>query len=168
MTVGGHRRPVDTAAYIEELQERPCFICGLVAGDPRVQGRVVFEDEDHIVFLPRRFVQRGYVIVAPRKHVENLVVDVSVDEHLCTQSLVHRVAGVLRTVVPTERVYVFSLGSQQGNAHVHWHIVALPPDVPLERQQFAAVIPELAGVLELDEDEIESIAAEVEGQLAVE
>jgi diadenosine tetraphosphate (Ap4A) HIT family hydrolase len=41
--------------------------------------------------------------------------------------------------VPTERLYVFSFGSNQGVAHVHWHLAPLPPGVPFEQQQFAAV-----------------------------
>lgn len=40
---------------------------------------------------------------------------------------VYRVARAVEQVVPSERTYVLSLGSQQGNAHVHWHIAPLPP-----------------------------------------
>ena len=40
------------------------------------------------------------------------------------------------------RTYLLSLGSQQGNAHVHWHIAGLPPGVPYERQQFHALMTE--------------------------
>ena len=38
--------------------------------------------------------------------------------------------------MPSERTYVLSLGSQQGNPHVHWHVVPLPPGTPYEEQQF--------------------------------
>jgi hypothetical protein len=34
-------------------------------------------------------------------------------------ALVYRVASAVETVVPTERTYLLSLGSQQGNAHLH-------------------------------------------------
>jgi ATP adenylyltransferase len=44
--------------------------------------------------------------------------------------------------VPTERLYVLSLGSKQGNAHVHWHLAPLPPGVPYEHQQYAALMHE--------------------------
>ncbi|MFI9722081.1 hypothetical protein ACIHFE_20860 [Streptomyces sp. NPDC052396] len=40
-----------------------------------------------------------------------------------------------------------SLGSQQGNAHLHWHIAGLPPGVPYERQQYHALMTENNGVL---------------------
>ena len=51
-------------------------------------------------------------------------------------------------------MYLLSLGSHQGNAHVHWHVAPLPPDTPYERQQFAALMAE-NGVLQVpDEDQI--------------
>ncbi|MGZ9935533.1 hypothetical protein ACXNSR_37285 [Streptomyces sp. NC-S4] len=33
-------------------------------------------------------------------------------------------------------------GSRRGNAHLHWHIAALPPGVPYERQQFHSLMTE--------------------------
>jgi histidine triad (HIT) family protein/ATP adenylyltransferase len=41
-----------------------------------------------------------------------------------------------------ERTYVYSLGSQQGNAHLHWHIAGLPPGTPYAEQQFHALMAE--------------------------
>ncbi|MPY62006.1 hypothetical protein [Streptomyces spongiae] len=34
---------------------------------------------------------------------------------------------------------MFSFGSNQGVSHIHWHLAPLPPGVPFEEQQFAAV-----------------------------
>ena len=66
-------------------------------------------------------------------------------------------APVFRTRVtvtaPTERIYVLSLGSQQENAHVHWHVAALPPGVPYEDQQFRALMAETNGVLAITADD---------------
>jgi diadenosine tetraphosphate (Ap4A) HIT family hydrolase len=54
-------------------------------------------------------------------------------------AVVHRVARAVEQVVPRERTYLLSLGSQQANAHVHWHIAPLPPGVPFRQQQFHAL-----------------------------
>jgi len=64
------------------------------------------------------------------------VVDVTGDYKLFRQvtDVVHEVAEALKKTLPTERVYLMSLGSHQGNAHVHWHVAPLPPGVPYERQ----------------------------------
>jgi diadenosine tetraphosphate (Ap4A) HIT family hydrolase len=55
------------------------------------------------------------------------------------QARVRRVGRAIEQVVPTERLYVISIGSQQGNRHVHWHVAPLPPGVPSREQQFAAL-----------------------------
>lgn len=49
-----------------------------------------------------------------------------------------------------ERVYLLSLGSNQGNAHVHWHIVPLPPGVPYHEQQLAIYKQDILRIPEKD------------------
>jgi diadenosine tetraphosphate (Ap4A) HIT family hydrolase len=62
--------------------------------------------------------------------------------------------------MPVERVYVLSLGSQQGNRHLHFHVVPLPPGVPYERQQYHALMAE-HGVLPLSHEEMAALALEL-------
>ena len=73
-------------------------------------------------------------MVAPIQHREHVVTDFSASEFLELQRAVHLAVCALQQVVETERLYVLSLGSQQGNRHVHWHLVPLPPGVPYEEQ----------------------------------
>lgn len=54
-----------------------------------------------------------------------------------------------------------SLGSQQGNRHVHWHVVPLPPGVPYEHQQFAALTLERTGYLAMSTEEKRALATEI-------
>lgn len=54
--------------------------------------------------------------MAPRRHVEDVVRDFTPDEYLALQAVVHRVARAINDVVATERTYVLSLGTMQGNA----------------------------------------------------
>jgi hypothetical protein len=58
--------------------------------------------------------------------------------------------------------YAF-LGSAQGNSHVHWHLAPLPPGVPFEEQQLAALDTDLA--LDLSEEELTALAARIRGAL---
>jgi diadenosine tetraphosphate (Ap4A) HIT family hydrolase len=67
--------------------------------------------------------------------------------------LIYSVGRVLTNAVPTERLYIMSMGSRQGNAHVHWHLVPLPPGTPYADQQFNAVMLERAGYVELAAEE---------------
>ena len=42
-------------------------------------------------------------------------------------------------MLPGERTYLFSMGSQAGNSHLHWHVARIPQGVPYEQQQFEAL-----------------------------
>ena len=64
--------------------------------------------------------------------------------------MVRRLAVALKAALPVERVYSLSLGSRQGNAHLHWHVAPLPPGVPYEQQQFHALMSE-NGVFDVDD-----------------
>ena len=94
-------------------------------------------------------------------HREQATGDFSIEEYLDLQRLVYRVAEAVRAEVGAERMYVMTLGSNQGNAHVHWHVVPLPPGVPYEEQQFAALMLERAGALRIPEEEKAALAARI-------
>ena len=118
------------------------------------------EDEIAVAFLNRFPSLYGHTLVAPRDHREEVTGDFERDEYLALQAAVHRVGEALRAAVPTERLYVLSLGSRQGNRHVHWHLVPLPPGVPFEQQQLAAVAAD-AGVLDVPDRELAALAVRV-------
>lgn len=142
------RLPFDFAAYAKRVHEGPCFVCATVAGHPEFGHDVVYEDSATIAFLARHPTLLGYCLVAPKRHLERLESDLPLDEYLRLQEIVYRVANAVAGSVPTERVYVLSLGSQQGNAHIHWHVAPLPPGVAYEEQQFHALMAE-HGVLDI-------------------
>ncbi|MFI9332116.1 HIT family protein [Kitasatospora sp. NPDC052868] len=155
----------DLDAYNERTRNGPCFICSMLDGIPGYEHRVVLDDGLHVAFLDRYPTLPGKVLVAPRAHVEDTIGGFSTDQYLALQRTVHRVATALKAAVPTERVYVLSLGSMQGNSHVHWHVAALPPGVPYEQQQFHALMTEGAGVLPDDPERDEGLAADLRTRL---
>ena len=157
------RRRIDFEAVRSELAGR-CFICELLAGNPEYAHHVVYEDELAIAFLQRFQTLYGYVLVAPKEHREQVVADFSEDEYLELQRVIHLVGRALCRAVPTERLYVLSLGSQEGNRHVHWHLAPLPPGVPFEEQQLVALDSDLG--LVLDEVELKELAARIREGLA--
>jgi diadenosine tetraphosphate (Ap4A) HIT family hydrolase len=81
----------------------------------------------------------GSTLVAPREHREHAIADFGVDEYVELQRVIHRVARAIHRTLEVERLYVLTLGAQQGNSHVHWHLAPLPPGVPYEEQQLAAL-----------------------------
>ncbi|WP_406314547.1 HIT family protein [Streptosporangium sp. NBC_01639] len=160
MTGSIRRVPFDLESYSRRSQTGPCFICGIVNRDPSQPEEIVYDDGRHIGFLARFAALPGYVLVAPKRHIEHVVRDLDVEQFIDVMHVVRRVALALEASVPCERTYLLSLGSQQGNAHLHWHIAALPPGVPYEQQQYHALMAE-NGVIEHTPEEATDLAAKI-------
>lgn len=148
---------MDLESYVERTRSGPCFVCAFLAGHPGYAHATVFEDAHHVAFLDRWPTVPGKVLVAPRAHVEHVVRDLDEAAYTRLMLFVREVALAVEAVCGPERTYIYSLGSQQGNAHVHWHIAALPPGVPCREQQFHALMTE-NGVLALPPEEAASLA----------
>ena len=134
------RKPFDTS----RLRSPPgtCFICEFISGNPAYEHFEVARTERAVAFMNKYPTVEGYVLVAPLDHREQVTGDFGVDEYLDLQTFIYEVAEAVRTVFEPERVYILSLGSQAANSHVHWHIAPLPPGVPLEQQQYYALMHE--------------------------
>ncbi|WP_433653909.1 HIT family protein [Nocardia sp. CA-128927] len=158
------RIPFDVAAYAERVQSSPCFICGVVAEQDEWH-QVIAEDERNIAFLSKYPTLLGHVLVAPKIHHEHVVRDLAEDAFLKLMALVYRVARAVEDVLPVERTYLLSLGSQQGNAHVHWHVSPLPPGVPYREQQFHALMAE-NGVLPWTPEQASALAERLRAALS--
>jgi diadenosine tetraphosphate (Ap4A) HIT family hydrolase len=159
------RVPIDIEGYRRISREGPCFICEIVAGNPSYRHHIVYEDSTAVVFLNKYPTLYGYLLVAPRDHREQVTGDFTEDEYLALQRLIYRLSEALRRTVPTERVYILSLGSQQANCHVHWHIASLPPGVPYEDQQLDA-LDLRRGVMSVSDEEMTSLAARLRSALS--
>jgi diadenosine tetraphosphate (Ap4A) HIT family hydrolase len=157
------RKTFDQDEYIERIQKGPCFICEMIAG--RLAGNhVLHRDDSVIVFLNKYPVLYGYVLVAPVPHREHVTGDFTFEEYLALQRVVYQTAEAVRKTVSTERVYILSLGSQQGNRHVHWHIAPLPPGVPFKHQQLEALRAE-NGILDIPDQEMDGLARRIRDNL---
>lgn len=132
--------------YLRRARSR-CFICAVVERDAEYFHHIAYEDDFAIAFLDKSPRLWGTVLVAPKEHREQVTGDFSSVEYLRLQGVVYALGEAVRQTVPCERLYVLSLGSQQLNRHVHWHVAPLPPGVPLPRQQLRAFSELLAGNL---------------------
>lgn len=157
MTGSDARKAFDLDGLVARTKSGPCFICELVAGNPDFAHHVIAEDEETILFLSKYPTLIGYALVCPKAHVEDLAGDLNEDAYLGLQAKVHRLARAMKAVLPVERTYVLSLGSQQGNRHLHFHVVPLPPGLPYEKQQYHALMAE-HGIVELDDEEMRELA----------
>jgi diadenosine tetraphosphate (Ap4A) HIT family hydrolase len=150
----------DIEALHHSFRAQPCFVCRMVEGNIRFPENIIYEDDGALVFLdgyPRAY---GYTLVAPKEHREQVTGDFSMEEYLDLQRLIYRVTEAVREEVGAERMYLFTFGSNQGNSHVHWHVVPLPPGVPYEEQQ-GAWASWSKGVLKIPQEEIASLAERI-------
>ncbi len=99
-------------------------------------------------------------MVAPKERREQVTADFALKEYLSLQSLVYRFAEAVREEVEAERMYLYAVGSNQGYAHVRWHVVKLPPGVPYEEQQGAWASWE-KGVLKIPEEDMAGLAGRI-------
>jgi diadenosine tetraphosphate (Ap4A) HIT family hydrolase len=159
-------KPFDMEAYVERISGGPCFICEMLAGNPDYPHHIVYRDEQAVVFLNKFPILYGYVLVAPIEHREQVTGDFTMTEYLDLQKLIFRVTEAVRQVVPAERLYLLSLGSQQGNSHVHWHIAPLPPGVPFHEQQLEALLV-TDTVLDLSNEEMSGLASRIRSVMDV-
>jgi diadenosine tetraphosphate (Ap4A) HIT family hydrolase len=159
------RYHIDLDAFHRRAQDGPCFVCQIAAGAPDNPIHMVYEDDVALAFLDKYPILYGHVLIASREHREQVTGDFNEGEYLDLQRVVYRVAEAVRNEVKPERVYIFTLGSQQGNAHVHWHVVPLPPGVPYEEQQFAILRRSERGILKMTEEEKALLAAHLRRRL---
>lgn len=166
------RQAYDLESYVQRSLNGPCFICEFLKENPDYHHRAIYEDEFAVAFLAKAPTQDkrnlttayGYTLVVPRQHREHIMGDFTIEEYLRLQRLVYSVGAALQQELPTERIYVLSLGSQQGNSHAHWHIVALPPGVEYSKQQFHFLMSE-NGVIELIDVELNDLVDKLRKRL---
>jgi diadenosine tetraphosphate (Ap4A) HIT family hydrolase len=156
------KHPVD----VSSLRPSPdsCFICKFIDQLPGYGHVKVYETENAVAFLNKIPTLFGYVLIAPKQHLEQVTGSFTLSEYLDLQQFIYQVSEAVRAVLQPERVYVFSLGSQSANAHVHWHIAPLPHGVPLEEQQYHALMHE-NGAIETNMHEMEQYAKKVRDEL---
>ncbi len=63
-----------------------------------------------------------------------------------------------------ERIYILSLGSHQGNSHVHWHIAPLPSGMPYNDQQNGVF---KLDILKISEEEQIKLTSELNNKIQI-
>ncbi len=142
-----------------------CFVCDVVNGNRRATHHIVHEDDQCIAFLAKWPPLWGTTLVCPKVHKEAVTSDFSEDQYLELQRVVRRIGNALERLVPCERLYVLSIGSANGNNHVHWHLAPLPPGVPKLMQQCRAYEELLVGRLDIPDPDYERLAEALRSEL---
>jgi len=157
-----------TPQEYDRIARSECFVCRIVEGKPLIASpHIVYEDDKVIAFLNQFTPQEGYTIVCPKRHVERLESDLSVEEWLHLQSVVQRVALAVSETTNAIRMYIASLGSPERNAHIHIHVCPCPPNTPFEAQQFEAMKIKNGEYLLLSDERQAELASQIREKLTV-
>lgn len=154
----------DYDGYYNRVLQSPCFLCSLAAHQRVTHHEYyVFEDEFAVVVLDRYPTQSGYCLVFPKQHVEQIFL---LDERtfLRLQVIVHRTVKAVQLAMQAERVYTACLGSQLLTPHIHYHVVPIPPGLPLEKQQWEA-LDKSRGILQYSEEVLADIALKIKSAM---
>ena len=100
-----------------------CIFCDILSG--KLEGHIVYEDQDHLAFLDKYPIDDGHTLVIPKKHYERIT-DMEYDDVGKLFSLVPKIA---KAVLLGAGADAFSLAQNNGKAakqiipHVHVHII---------------------------------------------
>jgi len=100
-----------------------CILCDIVAG--KQSAHFVYHDKTHVAIMDKYPIQRGHVLVIPKKHHERIT-DMPTEN---VSELFARVPIVAKGVLLATGADGFNVGNNNGKAanqiipHVHVHII---------------------------------------------
>lgn len=127
-----------------------CIFCRIIKGE--LPARVVKETEEAIAFLDIDPIQKGHVLVLPKRHVPDLT-DMTIEENMVVMSLCQNVMKSIRECYPAESVTIMqNNGACMEVPHVHFHIIPR-----FSEDGFKVVEP----VIEISNGEMDEIARQL-------
>jgi len=79
---------------------------------------IVSEDKDNIAFMDIFPIQRGHVLVVPKKEVDNIF-DLPLESYLSLFSFAKKVSHSIQKVVSCNRIGISVIGLEVPHAHIH-------------------------------------------------
>lgn len=100
-----------------------CIFCDIISSNR--EGHFVYEDENHVAFLDKYPIDKGHVLVVPKKHHEKIT---DMDEKNVGE-LFSIIPKIAKGIMKSTGAVAFSLAQNNGRAakqiipHVHVHII---------------------------------------------
>jgi UDPglucose--hexose-1-phosphate uridylyltransferase len=134
---------LELEACREHFEEnKSCLICDMIKDEIEFGKRIIFENEDFIVFLPF-FVEYPYgMYIASKKHKQNLA-QLNENEKYNLAQTIRDTAGTLDSVFGYKMPYMMCMHQDPVNSgdfseYYHFHIEFFPPMRSAEKQKFNA------------------------------
>lgn len=101
-----------------------CIFCNIINGSKKAD--IVFENEDAIVFLPKKMEAYGHCLLVPKRHCEN-VFDIS-EEDLCKVMMIVKMMSMMlsKNLGATGVNILHASGKDAGQSVGHFHLHIIP------------------------------------------
>ena len=95
---------------------------------------IVSEDKDNIAFMDIFPIQRGHVLVVPKKEVDNIF-DLPLESYLSLFSFAKKVSHSIQKVVSCNRIGISVIGLEVPHAHIHLVPINKLDDMDFKRKK---------------------------------
>lgn len=119
-----------------------CLVCDMLADEKKAQSRIIFENDDFIVFLPF-FCEYPYgIYIAAKRHVQNLTELTDAEKDSLAKTL-KQAAGTLDSLFDYNFPYMMCMyqnpvNGEDVSAYSHFHIAFYPPMRSADKVKFNA------------------------------
>ena len=118
----------------------------IVSGD--MPAFKVAENDDHLAFLDIFPLEKGHVLVIPKKETD-YIFDINSDEYLQLWKFAYKVAKGMDKVIACKRVGVAVIGLEVPHAHIHLVPLNKVSDINFERPKLKFSEVEMQSVADL-------------------
>ena len=141
---------------LEKIPKEKCFICKHEINNEDI----IFENDKFIAFLDLYPPTKGYTILAPKKHIEDIT-ELSEQEYIEFQKILFRISQAIKKAFNPKRICLLNSGGLL--SHWHFHIIPMYKEV---YNNFIDVILKKS-ILELSKEERRKIASEIKKELQI-
>jgi len=103
---------------LKKLDKKKCFICKNQIN----KENIIYENNEIIAFLDLYPPTKGYILVATKKHIEE-VTELSENEYLNLQKILFKISKAIKKAFNPKRIYILKTGDLV--AHLHFHIMPI-------------------------------------------
>ena len=160
-----NRIKLDIDKY-KKIAGKECFICNIVnGGDKRDEHVIIDENEHFIAFLNNYPTEAGHSLVCPKKHIRHIFKDLDDSQYIEFLKYAKKIGSAIQDALSPDRMYLVSVGSNELNDHVHFHLFPLPVNTPFDEQQFAALDHNKKPILNFSREEKEELADKIRNKI---
>jgi len=111
-----------------------CLACKSLSGEKRISpGKIIYKGKFWVIEHAYPTELLGWLIIEPKRHIETLD-ELTSKEWQEFNFLLQPTIQILRVLTGCEKEYVLCLSEGKGFKHIHFHVIAVPVGLPVEKR----------------------------------